>query len=200
MKIEPFPYTDLCDASLGVRSQAGADAGEEQKRREEALRSTAYQAGEEAARASFDRRLSEMRESVQQALSDFALERKRYFAQVEPEVVGLALAIARRILHREAQLDRLLLAGMVRVALEKINDGTKVTVRVNPQQVNQCRAYLAQHMEMTELPEVVEDTSLDEDRCILQTALGKSEAGPEVQLKEIEQGLADLIAKRPETA
>ena len=44
----------------------------------------------------------------------------------------LALAIARKILHREAQVDPLLLAGMVRVALEKIESHTKVSVRVHP--------------------------------------------------------------------
>ena len=45
----------------------------------------------------------------------------------------LALSIARKILHREAQLDPLLLAGIVRVALEKIDGATEVVLRVHPQ-------------------------------------------------------------------
>jgi flagellar biosynthesis/type III secretory pathway protein FliH len=44
---------------------------------------------------------------------------------------------------------------------------------------------------------VVEDPAMQADRCVLQTALGTTEVGVEVQLKEIEQGLFDLLAKRP---
>ena len=36
---------------------------------------------------------------------EFRRERSRYFAGVEAEVVKLALAIAARVLHREAKLD-----------------------------------------------------------------------------------------------
>lgn len=148
-------------------------------------------------RAGFDQRLQEVRESVRAALAGFAGERAVYFQQVEAEVVQLALSIARKILRREAQIDPLLLAGLVRVALEGIESGTKVTVRVHPQQVSECRAYFAQRMEAHQVPEVVEDPSLPMDHCILQTALGATELGPEVQLKEIEQGLLDLLGRRP---
>ena len=58
----------------------------------------------------------------------FTRDRASYFQKVEGEVVQLALGIARKILHREAQLDPLLLAGIVRVALEKIDGATGVDV------------------------------------------------------------------------
>ena len=64
--------------------------------------------------------------------AQFAAQREGYFQRVESEVVQLALSIARKILHREAQIDPLLLAGIVRVALESLNDGTQVRLRANP--------------------------------------------------------------------
>jgi flagellar assembly protein FliH len=134
---------------------------------------------------------------VSAALAGFARDRAQYYQQVETEVVQLALAIARKILHREAQVDPLLLAGMVRITLEKIESATKVVVRVHPQQVSECRSYFAQHMESRNVPEVVEDAAVKTDLCVLQTALGTTELGVEIQLKEIEQGLFDLLAKRP---
>ena len=44
-------------------------------------------------------------------MKSFAESVLRYFAGVEAEVVKLALAIAARVLHREAKLDPLLLTG-----------------------------------------------------------------------------------------
>jgi flagellar assembly protein FliH len=130
-------------------------------------------------------------------LADFGRDRAQYYQQVESEVVQLALSIARKILHREAQVDTLLVAGMVRVTLEKIESATKVVVRVNPQQVSEWRGYFAHHMEASQVPDVVEDPAMQMGQCVLQTSLGTTEVGVEVQLKEIEQGLFDLLAKRP---
>ena len=45
-------------------------------------------------------------------------------------MVKLALAIAARVLHREAKLDPLLLAGVVRVALEKVAEDSATVLRV----------------------------------------------------------------------
>ena len=52
------------------------------------------------------------------------------FASVEQEVVKLALAVAARILRREAQMDPLLLTGAVRVALGQLSASTQVRLRV----------------------------------------------------------------------
>ena len=49
-------------------------------------------------------------------------------------------------------------------------------------------------MDVESAPEVVEDPAVEPDRCILQTELGTTELGTEIQLKEIEQGLLDLLA------
>ncbi len=62
---------------------------------------------------------------------------------MESEVVQLALSIARKILHREAQIDPLLLTGIVRVALESLNDGTQVRLRANPQEIPFWRDYFS---------------------------------------------------------
>jgi flagellar assembly protein FliH len=165
--------------------------------RDAAAREAGRQEGEALERTAGEQRLGQIRESVSVALVDFAGERAQYFQQVESEVVQLALSIARRILHREAQIDPLLLAGMVRVTLEKMESATHVVVRVHPQQVSECRGYFAQHMESRTVPEVVEDAAVERDHCVLQTALGTTELGVGSQLKEIEQGLLDLLARRP---
>jgi flagellar biosynthesis/type III secretory pathway protein FliH len=62
------------------------------------------------------------------------------------------------------------------------------------------RTYFAEHLEPGELPEFVEDPNLDERRCVLETQVGKTELGWEVQFKEVEQGLLDLLAQSPKGA
>jgi flagellar biosynthesis/type III secretory pathway protein FliH len=47
------------------------------------------------------------------------------------------------------------------------------------------------------LPEIAEDPALPPGRCKLQTSMGVAELDIEIQLKEIERGLADLLAARP---
>ena len=202
----PFPYAELPPPGAPPHRSKGAAAAAEPPDPDlrgqilpevAAVREAGRREGEAQARAAFEAHLAELRETVRAALLEFARQRDAYFQQVEGEVVHLALNIARKILRREAQVDPLLLAGMVRVVLEKIESGTKVVVRVHPQQVSECRAYFAQHMEPRQVPEVVEDSALGVDHCILQTDLGTTELGPEIELKEIEQGLFDLLERRP---
>jgi flagellar biosynthesis/type III secretory pathway protein FliH len=47
------------------------------------------------------------------------------------------------------------------------------------------------------VPELSGDASLDSNRCQLETELGVTDLSLETQLKEIEQGLFDLLAQRP---
>jgi flagellar assembly protein FliH len=190
-----FPYQDL----QGTKSQLPTpawDSQNQQRQQEAAAREAGIREGETRARAAWNVEIQQIKEDVAGTIQAFARERSQYFLQVEHEVVRLALNIARKILHRELQLDPLLLAGMVRVALEQTGQATRVTVRVHPHQVSDFRLYFAREFPENP-PEVVEDAALALDRCALHTELGSTEIGPEIQLKEIEQGLLDLQAIRP---
>ena len=196
---QPFPYADAAVATL--RPLAGDK--EEQPalsnlRHEQEILEAARQEGEARARQAFEQELDRVRGNIRTALTEFAQERSAYFQKVEAEVVQLALSIARKVLHREAQVDPLLLAAIVRVAMDKIESRTKVTVRVHPMYAADCRAFFARGLEPQAVPEIEEDPAVEPEQCVLQTELGSTELGIEVQLKEIEQGLMDLLAQRPQ--
>lgn len=131
-----------------------------------------------------------------QALEHFANERDNYFSRVESEVVNLALAIAAKILHREAQVDPLLVAALVRVAMEKLHDCSSVSVRVPPSKVEKWREFLAAPVNGSTIA-IIEDSQLGSDDCILETDLGSANFSIDAQLKEVEQGFFDLLAQRP---
>jgi len=148
--------------------------------------------------AEFEKRLAGEKQALVQTVREFARERDTYFQRVEAEAVGLAVAIAGKILHREAQVDPLLLAGVVRVGLDKVAAGTSVRLRVHPSQVQAWKEFFSQQHDLRSLPELMGDPALGPGRCLLETELGSTDLTLETQLKEIEQGFFDLLAQRPQ--
>jgi len=190
----PFPYAEAESASGGDSDGGAADR---MRRAQAEAVEQGRQLGLQQARAEFAAAIAAERERVGQSLQEFAAERQNYYLRVEREVVQLALGIARKILHREAQLDPHALAGIVRVTLEKLDAGTQVTLHVHPNEAAEWRHYFACQQEGTPVPEVREEPTLHAGECRIETSLGTTEVGFETQLKEIETGLLDLLAERP---
>lgn len=203
-----FPYPDI-EMAKSIASEApcqdlavtqrsvppGPSAAEIEAMVEKARAESAAQT-EKRMRAECERRVNKASEQIETAIKQFAQERSNYFALVETEVVRLSLAIARRILHREAQVDPLLVAALVRVAVEKIETQSGVSVRIAANDCDQWRARLADLSESVRIT-FVPDPQLGHGECVLETEMGSTELGIEAQLAEVEKGFFDLLAQRP---
>jgi flagellar assembly protein FliH len=204
-KLQPDPtaaayaYADagLPSGALGSATDAGQSAEERSRQQQAECFEQGRQGARQELRSEFDVAIAKHRDEINCALQAFALERQNYYRRVEGEVVQLALAIARKIMHREVQIDPQTLAGIVRVTLEKLDTGTKVSLRVNPQEATDWRRYFACQMGDVPAPEVHEDPAIVIGECRVETSMGATEVGLELQLKEIETGLLDLLAERP---
>jgi flagellar assembly protein FliH len=152
---------------------------------------------EARAAAGMQAEIARIRAMVGKALEEFKTQRESYFNRIEPEVVQLALAITRKILHREAQMDPLLLTGMVHVALEKLDSGTRVRMRVHPSDIHSWNDSFAQLDAPGRVPELVGDAALQHGECAIETEIGSTIVSLDTQLKEIEQGFFDLLEQRP---
>jgi flagellar assembly protein FliH len=151
--------------------------------------------GEKNARASLEAEATEGRKKLGQLLADFQREREEYYSKVEKELVRLALSIASKILHREAQVDPMLIAGIVKVAVEKLQQNSKVSVRVSGEDLPKWQQYFSQ----TPNIQIIQDSSLKSMDCVLETESGSAVMSVDAQLKEIETGFFDLLAQRPTT-
>ena len=113
---------------------------EDVRRSFEAGRERGREEGRQAERGAQAAALAEEQERHKRQLAAlverFQEERDRYLHAVEQEVVKLALAVAARILRREAQMDPLLLTGAVRVALGQLAASSEVRLRVPPRNWN----------------------------------------------------------------
>jgi flagellar assembly protein FliH len=152
---------------------------------------------EQRSRQEYDAKLKAAQAPLASAIAAFEVQRTEYYARVEAEVVQLALAIAAKILHREAQVDPMLVAALVRMTIEKMREGSSVTVRVGPGGGKRWKEYFAGQSCVAQI-DVIEDAALSDHDCLVETELGVANFGLDTQLKEVEQGFFDLLALRPE--
>jgi flagellar assembly protein FliH len=155
----------------------------------------AYQQGEMAgAKASADR-LTAPLASLGTAAQELAAMRARVRAEAEQGVVNLAIAIARRVLHREIATDPVALLGVVKSAAARLNARELHRLRVSPKDA----ATIHEHRDRIGLPpglEIIADPALVPGGAIFETARGELDASVETQIDEIERGLADRMKRR----
>lgn len=202
-KAQPFLYARPSgDSSRGSAGQHGNGSGSGSgPSHSDSAVEAAYEKGladgKAAARAEFEKTAADLRAQIVEALHDFSKGRADYFGRVEPEVVRLSLSIARKILHRESQLDPLVLTGVVHVALQKLNSETSVTIRARHDEVRLWKDYFKQSEDIFPAVTVMADPSLAQGHVLLETEFGATEISLDTQLLEIEQGFFDLLEQRP---
>jgi flagellar assembly protein FliH len=165
-----------------------------------AARAEGYETGRRQQQEEYAMGLAVAREALMRALDEFKASRDRYFAQVEGEVVDLSLAIAARILNREAQMDPLLLSGAVRVALGQLAESTDVQLRIPAPESELWNQLLHLLPNLPSRPAVVSDDSMAAGECRIETHLGSVDLGIKAQLEEIERGFFDLLEHRRKAA
>ena len=169
--------------------EAGRERGRLEGRQAEREGMTASQS------ASEERRVKQASDLVE----NFGQERERYFHSVEREVVDLALAVAARILRREAQMDPLLLTGAVRVALGQLAGSTQVRLRVPQTELDLWTEAMAHLPNLTVKPMVIVGEGMRLGDCEVQTEMGSVDLGIRAQLGEIERGFFDRAGSRRAT-
>jgi flagellar assembly protein FliH len=131
-------------------------------------------------------------EQLSRSIEQLALHRAKIQREAEPELVRLALAIARRIMRRELTVDPDSLLGLLKAGLEKIESAEAHRVRVNPEHA----AMVAALLEGSARPiEVTSEAALPAGAVIFETSRGSIDVGMETQLKEIERGFADFYPR-----
>jgi flagellar assembly protein FliH len=128
------------------------------------------------------------------SLTSLALLRSRMRKDAEKELLALAIAVARRVMHRELTLDPESIGGLIKVALEKLQAREQCRVRVSPAQEAAVRASLERFSTAHKL-EVLTDSSLQCGDLLFETAHGTLDASIEAQLREIERGFADRLQR-----
>src|SRR5579863_6818661 len=124
-------------------------------------------------------------------VANFAGASDRYLQEVEQEVVKLALAVASRILRREAQMDPLLLTGAVRVALGQLTASSEMRLLVPAAELELWREAIAHLPHLAVKPQVAAGEGMRLGDCKIESHVGTVDLGVRSQLGEIERGFFD---------
>jgi flagellar assembly protein FliH len=115
--------------------------------------------------------------------------------EAEGDLLKLAVAIARRILHRELAVDPDAVSGLIAVALEKLRSQEIHRVRVHPGLEAPVRRAL-ETLSAGRSVVVLADPGRQAGDIVFETERGRLDASVETQLDEIGRGLADRLRGR----
>jgi flagellar assembly protein FliH len=177
--------------SAALQRQA-ADLERTTQIRVQQARDAALQEGSRKGRDEASAELKPVVERLARAAADLSNLRDRVRRQAEADLVKLALAIAKRVMHRELAVDPDAMQGIVRSALDRLQNREVDRLRVHPSHIGPVRSCLEDAGRAPAL-EVVGDPSLNCGDAVFETSLGELDASVESQLREIERGFADKL-------
>lgn len=155
----------------------------------------AYQRGRREGEAAARGALQPVIERLAQAIDGLAGLRGRAHKEAETELLKLAVAITRRILHRELSVDPEAVSGIMKAALERLRAQEIHRVRVHPDLEAAVRAALERFASSRSV-QIVADRGRGPGDIVFETERGSLDASVETQLQEIGRGLADRLRGR----
>jgi flagellar assembly protein FliH len=143
--------------------------------------------GQRAAAAAAQQEIATLAKKLAATLDDLMRVRTEMIRHTEKQMVQLALAVARRVVHREVSLDPQVLATLMRVALERVSDAAKVTVRLNP--VDHQSVTEALSGSASDQVTLTADGRVPRGGCKVESEYGDVDAGVDAQIQEIARAL-----------
>lgn len=135
-------------------------------------------------------------EEVKNSITAFLGAKQEVFDYIAPNIMEISIDIAKKIIKKEIEQDPLIILGNISEVLKDLSkEETKVTLRVNPIQVDLLKS---------EMPEVLSNAGLDakivfipdetisEGGCVVTTANGVIDATIDTQLSVICEALKEI--------
>ena len=200
---EPWRLGHTAPTLAGGPAESGdANIGEIERQAREEGRRVGYEAGlhygqaqtAEQAERKLDQECRSVLAEAAAGVEQTVALRYRLRRQMEADLVRLAIAVARRILHRELSVDPDALVGIVKAVIAKIEVRDLHQLRV----ATPDKAILESHLAGLRLPERVEiagDPALPRGSLHLEISRGQIDASIDTQLDEIDRGLTDLVKR-----
>jgi flagellar assembly protein FliH len=144
--------------------------------------------GDQEARAE----LLPVMERLNASIAEIVAMRSDLRRRAERDVVQLALLIARRVLHRQLNVDDGALTAIARVAFERLTRSESYTVTVHPRFAASIASALPAAQSSS--VQIKPDPECDPGTLTIRSTDGVIDASVDAQLDEITRGLADRLA------
>ena len=122
-------------------------------------------------------------------------KRQEILSETEQQIVDLVLLLARKVVKVISENQKNIVTSNVVHALRKVKTKGDVTIRVNLLDVQMTTEHIKdflEHAESVENITFVEDISVDQGGCIVETDFGSIDARISSQLHELEQKIIEI--------
>lgn len=154
-----------------------------------------YQEGYTEAKTVADDEIMALKEEAKNNLMAAYQEKDIIIKSSESEIVKLATAIAKKIIHQEIKTDPDIIINIVRAAMQKVGNNAEINLLVNPENLDtiiNAKDELMSLAKGVREMQIVADKSIPPTGCVIETENETLDARVEKQLAEIEQSMMDV--------
>ncbi len=147
-----------------------------------------FMKGEKAGKESERERLRSVFDTFGTAITELGKLRETLNLDAERGAVELALAIAEKIIFHEVSVNKEILLGILKGALEKVIDPEKIKIRINKLDLQYINESGYQISGLTDDPKgaIMEgDDTISRGGCVIETGFGSIDARIESQLQMV---------------
>ena len=157
-----------------------------------AIKEAAAQEGFQEGLANAQEAISEIRNSMR----GFLNAKQEVFDYIAPEILGISIEIAKKIIKKELQQDpSLILENIAQILRDLSREETKITIQVHPSQAGLLKQEVPQTAQQLGLDAriyIVADDSVSEGGCIVTTTNGVIDASIDTQLAVVQEALREV--------
>ena len=193
-KEKGFMPVDLnvnCSASPALEKEPVADENLLEELQKAAY-ADGFMKGEKSGTESEKKRLQTIFDTFDKAISELWELKENLCLNIEKGAVELALAIAEKVVRHEVSVNKETLLGVLKGALEKVNDPEKIKIRINKldlQSINESGYQISGLTDKIKDVIIEGDNTISRGGCVIETGFGSIDARIESQL----QAVGDLL-------
>lgn len=154
-----------------------------------------YDDGFEKSFADGNNDLTKLNEKLKKILAETLNKRNEIIDTAEAQLIEVAILIAKRVVKMLTEKDKGIVIRNIQEALRRIKGRTKITIRVNIDDLEISARHKDEFYQMLDKIEgvtVLEDPNVDVGGCMIETDFGDIDARINTQLNEIETAIKEV--------
>ena len=154
-----------------------------------------YDEGFEKSFADGNNDLIKLNEKLKNILAETINKRNEIIDTAEAQLIEVAILIAKRVVKMLTEKDKGIVIRNIQEALRRIKGRTKITIRVNIDDLEISARHKDEFYQMLDKIEgvtVLEDPNVDVGGCMIETDFGDIDARINTQLNEIETAIKEV--------
>jgi flagellar assembly protein FliH len=157
-----------------------------------------YAAGEQQGFEVGQQQVQALVESLGKTLQEVGRLRAHIFEQSEGEMLALAMAIARKVLHDEGSFHRDSILSLIRAGIKKATQRRELQIKVHPADLlfaTSCKAQLLSYVDGIDTILFQEDEAVPPGSCIVETPTEIIDLRWDEQLEEVAASLFETYER-----